>query len=229
MSGKIRPVIKCHKLQNVQLDKWEAIESIFTNADFAHFQQGWNENEEAAFRPAKAAAGWTDAALIVYAVLADNDIFNEVQESEFNRLSIEHGDVFEIFLKPEGQQSYFEIHINPNNQKFQLRIPYQNAFADLDNQFKSSDEMIESLKVWNHVCESRVKVDHDAGKWQVAAAIPFAMLVEGMPVKAGSRWNFSFSRYDYTRPLKEPVYSSTSPHPAVNYHSLDEYGFLNFI
>ena len=225
-ADRTRPAIKCPRMNAVNLDDSATIEDVFANADFSHFQQGWREKEEESFRPAKAAAAWTDDALIVYAILQDDDIFNEIQESEFNKMSIAYGDVFEIFLKPSGQSSYFEFHLNPNNQKFQLRFPYRDANKILKNNFKSTEDMIDSFKVHAPI-ESRVTLSQ--GGWRVVAKIPFDTIVESQKIVPGLKWSFSFSRYDYTRPSKEPVYSSTSPHSAINYHLLDEYGVLEFV
>jgi len=229
MMKKIKPHIKCHRLASFNIDDWKAADAIFKTAEFAEFQQGWAATPSNDFRPAKAAAAWTETSLIVYAELCDDDIFNEVGEEEFNRMAIDSGDVFEIFLRPEVQDSYYEIHVSPRNHKFQLRLPFPNCFQKLKTKFKSSDEMLESFKIWNPVIQSRVRIDSAARKWWVLSEIPFSMLVEKEPVSAGMEWRFSFCRYDYTRPERNLAYSSTSPHSAINYHLVDEYGTLEFI
>lgn len=226
---KIKPNIRCRKIQALAIGDWKAVDALFKNADFAEYQQGWAEAPSKGFRRAKAAAAWKEGSLIVYAELADDDIFNGTEEKDFNSIAIGTGDVFEIFLKPYGQDPYYEIHVSPNNQKFQLRLPFPGCFQKLKSKFKSSDEMIESFKIWNPVVESRVRIDKDAGKWWVVAEIPFSMMVEKYPVEPGMKWGFSFCRYDYTRPCSTPEYSSTSPHSAINYHLVDEYGILEFI
>ena len=228
MDGII-PQIKCHKAGSFNIDDWKAAEELFKTAEFAEFQQGWADKPSHDFRPAKAAAAWTGTSLIVYAELCDDDIFNDTGEEEFNRIAIGSGDVFEIFLRPAGQDSYYEIHVSPRNQKFQIRLPFPNCFQKLKQDFKSPDEMLESFKIWNPVVRSRVSIDRAARKWRVLAEIPFSMLVEKETVSAGLKWRFSFCRYDYTRPAMNPAYSSTSPHSAINYHLVDEYGILEFI
>jgi len=45
---------------------------------------------------------------------------------------------------------------------------------------------------------------------------------------AGRRWHFSFSRYDDTQGVTEPVISSTSPHAVANFHSQKEWGVIEF-
>lgn len=223
---KTKPVIKCRKIASVNLDDWSSLDKSFKDADFAHFQQAWTDKPTPEFRPAKTATAWTDKSLIVYAELCDDDIYNTVPESELNKLAIGFGDMFEMFLQPSGQEAYYELHVSPTNQKFQLRIPCPDGFAKHKDKYKSSDEMMKAFTVWKPVIESRVRIDAAAKKWWVAAAIPLSMLAESVPAAPGAKWLFSFCRYDYTRPGKDPTYSSTSPHTAVNYHRTHEYGTL---
>jgi len=225
----IKPHIKCQKAGTFNIDDWKAADAPFKTAEFADFQQGWTDRPSPDFRPAKAAAAWTDNALIVYAELCDDDIFNDTGEGEFNKIAIDSGDVFEIFLGPAGQDSYYEFHVSPRNQKIQLRLPFPKCFEKLQPAFKSSEAMLETFKIWSPVIQSRVRTDRAAGKWWVLVEIPFSMLVEKGPVVAGLKWSFSFCRYDYTRPGRNLAYSSTSPHSAINYHLVDEYGVLEFV
>ena len=223
----MNPQVRARKLDSLDISTWEDVSAAFRHADFANFQQHWRPEPELGFRSAKAGVVWTDDSLIVYAELCDDNIFNEIPEREFNRMSIANGDVFEIFLKPSGQESYFEFHVNPNNQKLQLRLPCRDAWKVLKDRFKSPEELFESFKIWNPVIESRVEVLQ--GQWRVVAKIPISMMLEGEPVKAGTKWTFSFCRYDYTRPAEKPVCSSTSPHKTADFHLLDDYGTLEFV
>jgi len=222
------PSIRCRKIHPFNLDEWDAVGAAFHDADFASFQQGWTQQPTPGFRPARAAAAWSGELLYIHAQLNDDDIFNTIPEREFNSLAINHGDVFEIFLQPSGQEAYHEIHVTPNNQKFQLRIPCPGAFQKFKNRYASNEDMIESFKVWNPIVESRVKVNLPAKSWRVIVRIPLSMLKENRPVAPGDSWRFSFCRYDYTRPDPAPIYSSTSPHTAVNFHLVHEYGWLEF-
>ncbi len=226
---KKKPHISCKKIGSFDINDWKTADSLFRTADFANYQQGWADTPVAGFRPAKAAAAWTDSSLVVYAELSDDDIFNEIPEEDFNKIAINHGDVFEIFLRPEGQEAYYEIHVSPNNQKFQLRLPFPGCFKKMKSKFKSPEEMMESYKVSQPSVRSNVRIDRPARKWWVITEIPLSMVAEDHPVKPGTKWRFSFCRYDYTRPDKTPVYSSTSPHSAINYHLVDEYGTLEFV
>ena len=226
--SKTSPVILCRKVQSVNLDDWSALGALFRDADFALFQQSWLAQPAPWFRPAMAAMVWTADSLVVYAELCDDDIHNTIPADDFNRMAIEFGDVFEIFLKPAGQESYFEFHVAPNNHKLQLRFPCLEPFKKLKDTFNTPEELFDSFKIWKPVVESRVRIDAAAKKWWVAVRIPLAMLVEAAPPAPGVRWLFSCCRYDYTRPGSEPVHSSTSPHSALNFHLVHEYGTMEF-
>ena len=225
---KTTPAIRCRKLPALDLDNWQAVEAAFRGADFAPFQQGWTEQATTGFRPAKAAAAWTDDALIVLAELCDDDIYNTMPVSDFNQLAIQHGDVFEIFLQPAGQEAYYEIHVTPHNHHFQIRLPFPGAFQKLKGQFPSDAVLLDSFKVWQPVVDSRVQIDAAAKKWRVVVRIPLAMLAEKIPAAPGAKWRFSFCRYDYTRGRAKPVVSSTTPHTVCNFHRREEWGLITF-
>ncbi len=222
------PVIKCCGIQAVELDDWPTLEALFAKAEFAPLQQGWVECPTADFRPGQAAAVWTERSLIVFADLNDREIFNDLPVSEFNRLALAHGDVFEIFLQPARQQAYYELHVTPVNQKFQLRIPYPGAFNDV----KKDSSVIDPISQWvvsSPVFESRIRLLPAAERWQAVVEIPFAMVMEnGVRPQPGDHWLFSFSRYDRDRGKPDPVYSSSSPHPEINYHRVQDWGTLIF-
>jgi len=224
---KLTPTLPCRRIESFNLDDWAAVSRAFDGASFVPFQQGWIGQPTPGFRPAKASAAWTNDSLIVHAELNDDDIFNTMPVSDFNALAIHQGDVFEIFLQPAGQEAYHEIHITPNNHQVQLRIPFPGAFQKLKSRFASTDALIETFKVWSPMVESRVAIDTVSKVWRAVVKIPFSMLTGIRPV-AGEMWRFSFSRYDYTRPDPEPTYSSTSPHSAINFHLVHEYGALTF-
>jgi hypothetical protein len=220
--------IVCRRVESFDLNNWAKVEMAFQNADFAQFKQNWEPVPTPGFRPARAAALWSDDGLFVYGDLVDDDIYNEVPEAELNTMSFRHGDVFEMFLKPSGQPSYTELHVAPTNQKLQLRLPCKDPFQTCRGKYPSEQAMIADWLIASPVMESRVRIDAGAHRWQILARIPFVMVLEtGKPTR-GDRWLYSFCRYDYTRPDPNPTFSSTSPHSRVNYHLLDDFGTLEF-
>ena len=216
--------LACHRLTKFDPCSWESVAGAFCDAQPSHLQQSWLSDPQPGFRPGRVRTGWTDDALIVFAELNDDDIFNPA--TGLNEHFYTRGDVFEMFLRPTGQDAYYEFHVGPQNQKFQMRIPSAADFAAL----RGVAGIPSAWMISQRQIESRVEVSAEAGQWKVLAAIPFDMVAEVQPPQAGTRWMFSFCRYDYTRQQPEPVLSSTSPHHApVSYHSQAEWGELTFL
>ena len=173
-------------------------------------QQAWLEAPEADFLAAEIRVGWTPTSLLVHADLPDRDIFTQATAS--NQRMWELGDVFEIFLQAADRSDYLELHVTPPNLRLQLHFPSAGKPAThLDDGAFAS---------W-------VKIDSENQRWTVHAEIP-ARLVSGRDsIQAEESWHFSFSRYDASRDRRPPVLSSTSPHRALNFHRIHEWG--NFI
>lgn len=199
------------------------IEPIFV-ADWT-MQQAWLAQPEPDLLPARVRVGWRRDALVIEAELADRDIFNPV--TEFNQAAFNAGDVFEIFLRPDWQQPYFEFHVTPGNQLLQLRFADAQQARQLPS-VGTLDERLAANKIWKSRMTSSVRVDAAAQRWFVSVAIPFAMVVETGTMQPGARWLCSFCRYDYTRGRAQPVLSSTSPHAQCNFHRQEEWQPIEF-
>ena len=183
-------------------------------------RQAWRPEPEVDLLPARVCVGWSQDAMLVEAELPDYDIFNPV--TEFNLAAFNAGDVFEIFLRPEAQEPYFEFHITPSNQLFQLRFANAQQIKQLPAT-GTLDERLAANKIWKSRITSAIRVDAGAQRWFVSAVIPFAMVVETGTMKPGARWLCSFCRYDHTRGRTAPVLSSTSPHAVCNFHRQQEW------
>lgn len=183
-------------------------------------RQGWRDQPEPRFRPATVRVARYQLDLVVAAELVDEDIFNPV--AEFNAPAFPYGDVFEIFVRPESQEVYYELHVSPRNQLFQLRIPSSAHFR-----MARGMSCLEPWKIGKPIVRSQVHIDAQAGRWWVVALVPLSIAEDGQPVD-GTRWQFSFCRYDYTRGQPEPVLSSTSPHIRPDFHRQSEWGWLQF-
>jgi hypothetical protein len=219
------PALKCGELPAFDINSWEAVDAVFREAPVCTMKQAWLPAPEPGFRPAMVRTGWRLDALYVLADMEDAEIFNP--ETRFNEPSFQVGDVFEMFLRPEDQEPYYEIHVSPQNQKFQLRVPFENAIFQVKmppGVFLPPDWMVTRT-----VVESRVSVLAGQERWRVLAVIPFRLVVERGAVAPGANWRFSFSRYDYTRGVAKPVLSSTSPHQVLSFHRQQEWGTLQFV
>jgi hypothetical protein len=213
--------LQCLRLANFDISNWNTIKEAFADALPCDLLQAWREIPEAEFQPAQARAGWRDGALWVYAELSDRDIFNDA--AYFNDRTYELGDLFEILIRPEGQDDYFEFHITPENQQLQLHWPDADAIWKFD-------ERHESLKPYfvpKVLLASQTEVQHQNHFWRVLAKIPSSVALS-KNIQAGDVWTFSFSRYDSTRGKSEPVLSSCSPHAQPRFHRQHEWGKLYF-
>lgn len=219
---KKAPCLSVAPLEAVDLESWPRLVEDLAGAPAVEARQAWRAEPEPGFRPMRVKAGWTREALYVYAEIEDADIFNP--ETQFNAMSFLTGDVFEIFLRPAGQEAYFEIHVTPENQKLQLRFPSARALAEP----RAEPGLPAAWYIGQRVIESRVRVNAAAERWELVAEIPFDLVCEASRPKPGTRWRFSFSRYDYTRGQERPILSSTSPHAVVNFHRQAEWGELRF-
>ena len=220
------PRLKCRKVETLPAaGDWEAVEKAFAAADFAELGQAWTNTPDPGFQPARAAVIWNKDCILVFADLADREIYNRMPIENKNQLAIQHGDVFEVFLQPGGQEAYYELHVTPSNHQFQVRFPYVGAAREKPK--KPGENTIENFKIWDHEMETRVRIMEQKNRWQATLLIPLSMIPEGSPIHPGDEWNFSFCRYDHYEEAP-PVLSSTSPHREIDFHRLHEWGSLIF-
>jgi len=197
---------------------WNSVDSAFQGVSPIALGQPWQEETQSEFLPGEVRIGFSQNALWVYAELEDVDIFNPLRGD--NEKFFHTGDAFEIFLRPVGQTAYYEFHVGPDNQQFRLRIPSKEAFV---NQTRETGEQ---MKIADRVIRSWVRLEPDANRWRVLAEIPFDAVIE----EGGSKkeWDFSFCRYDYTQGKKRPILSSSSPLTEMKFHTLEQWGRLEF-
>jgi len=176
--------------------------------------QAWREGFDDHFEPATVWVGWRAESLHVFAELKDRDIFNDAQK--LNDKTWLLGDVFEIFLRREAEAGYFELHVTPNNQRLQYKFSGPNQ---VDHPQALDDPAFFSSRAW---------ITPEKDRWYVHAEIPGRSLGIGAASLVDEKWRFSFSRYDYTRGVEEPVLSSSSAHLEPSFHRVDEWGFFSF-
>ena len=216
------PQLKCRELPAFDADKLEAVRAAFAVSEGCGLRQAWRTEPESEFAPATVRVGWRGDSLLVFAELADADIFSRATAP--NQRIWELGDVLEIFLSPENSASYAEFHITPNNYRLQLRFPDTATArrAQAENRF-------DHLLLPDGVFSSRTWVQPEKQTWLVLATIPVRVVDVGDRAEGGMKWKFSFSRYDCTRGRPEPIHSSTSPHARPDFHRREDWGTLIFI
>jgi hypothetical protein len=203
--------ISCPALSEKDLPQSGAIPAALALSAPVRMQQGWMETPQLGFLPAEIRVGWTSSRLVVLAEIPDQDIFTLATGP--NQRTWELGDVFEIFLQAEDRSDYVELHVTPPNFRLQLHI---------ESLGKPATQLDDG------VFSSHVEIDAANQRWTVYAEVP-ASLVNGRDhILPAESWRFSFSRYDASRNGRPLVLSSTSPHQAVNFHRVHEWGKITF-
>jgi len=220
-AGDSSKPVKCHRLEAFASANLDEVSQAFQPACQLTFQQPWLEKAEPGFAPGLVRLGWRAETLLVFAELSDADIFTNAVH-DHDRLW-EVGDCIEIFLRPAGQTAYMEFQIAPNNQRLQLHYPDPAVLKRI-----RQTDSFESARVPRPAFDSRTWVLPATRRWFVFAEIPAASVCETHRPLAGSRWHFSFGRYDYARGRPLPVISSTSGHPQPDFHRQAEWSLLQF-
>jgi hypothetical protein len=215
------PEILCPPLGAFDGGNLEAVRRAFQSVTPCLFGQAWLDENQAEFSPATVRVGWRENSLLVFAELADRDIFNRA--TELNQRTWELGDVLEIFLGSAEGGSYLEFHVTPDNQRLQLRYVDGDSVARLR---KTGD--LKEFLIPGAAFHSATWIESRLQQWSVFAEIPAFVVCGSTAPIANTQWRFSFGRYDYTRGAAEPCISSTSPHVKPDFHRQHEWGILTF-
>lgn len=215
------PMLSCRPVASFNRTDLASVRAAFETAAHCGMLQAWQATLSRNFAPAFVRVGWQHNTVLVFAELTDMDIFTRA--SGLNQRMWELGDTMEIFLRPDGQKTYYEFHVTPNNQRLQLRIPDPAAIRCARGAGKFDEFLIPQDSF-----QSRVWVEDQQSRWCVFVQIPAKLICGSGESLAGSQWHYSFSRYDYTRGVHDPVLSSSSPHLEADFHRQHEWGVLQF-
>lgn len=215
------PAVICPQLPAFNWNNLDSICRAFDGLIKIPMRQAWLPAEEPGFAPASVQVGWRDEHLFVFAELTDADI--STRATRHNERMWELGDVFEMFLRPDGQEAYTELHVAPNNLRLQLRFADANAL-----EYLRQTRSLERALIHGQIFDSIVWLQPENQRWFVLAKIPATSICEKPAPMLGSTWHFSFSRYDYTRGHSKPVIYSTSPHLEPRFHRQQEWGKMQF-
>ncbi|MFA5689934.1 MAG: carbohydrate-binding family 9-like protein [Kiritimatiellales bacterium] len=175
--------------------------------------QHWQPEPDPALQPASVRLSWTEQTLLIHAELYDDEIFSAV--SGDNQATWRLGDVFEIFLKPENQAGFFEMHVTPNKYRLHLHLPgpYCKPSPEAD------PLPWEELTVTP--CGFRSKVTCLPDRWLVDVEIP-ADALQLEKFCENDQLQANFCRYDYSK-NKPPVLSSVAPLQAADFHRTNDW------
>lgn len=163
--------------------------------------------------------GWDETGLYVIAELEDSCIIAQNRRDE--QLHYEHGDVFELFVKPLHESYYWEMYAVPSGNKSTLFFPSARTGREDPNvHLKGHD--FHSLEV---------SVEETAKGWSAQMFVPATQLTAlGAGWGDGTVWTVFCGRYNYnTEDLADPELSMAPPLSATNYHLTDEYARLRLL
>ncbi|MCA8971638.1 MAG: hypothetical protein KDC95_17735 [Planctomycetes bacterium] len=160
--------------------------------------QSWRPEIEGEFRETQVTVHFRDGILDVVADMVDDDVFSDA--TAHNQRTWELGDAFEVFVRREDSLAYTEVHLTPNDKKLHLRFDDEEHHKRIDG--------IDSVVADPGRIDGRAERTDDG--WRARVRIPF-------DARPGDVLAVSFCRYDATRG-REPVLSSSSPHPVLAFH-----------
>lgn len=160
--------------------------------------QPWRAKPEPGLRMTWVEAWYRSGCLEVRATMVDDEVFNDA--TAHNQRTWELGDVFEIFVRRDDEESYAEVHVTPDNVRIHFR------FDDFEHLGRIADPS--EVHADPDLIESTAERTDDG--WIAWARIP-------IPASPGDILRVSFCRYDAGRD-REPVLSTSSPHPVVAFH-----------
>ena len=159
--------------------------------------------------------GWSETGLYVFAELEDSCIIAQNRRDE--QLHYEHGDVFEVFVKPRDEPYYWEMYATPTGNKSTLFFPRDRTGMELHDFLHGHD--FRGLEVL---------VEETSKGWNAHLFIPASQLTAlGAGWGDGTEWTVFCGRYNYnSEDLADPELSMAPPLSATNYHLSDEYALL---
>ena len=162
--------------------------------------------------------------LYVGAVLTDDDIISLSTLDQ--QVHCTEGDVFEIFLKPENADHYWEIHITPTGYCAVIFYPSR-GYHFLPKIVMPEIRPLKKIK-YRSVVTGTVNQSGDFDRlWTLEAAIPLDELaLKGIPLDSNHSWRILIGRYNYSCHQKICELSSFPQLDKFNFHAHEEYGFI---
>jgi hypothetical protein len=166
---------------------------------------------------------WDENYIYVAAEFEDSDVMNEGKEDQSHFYST--GDLIEVFLKPAGENYYWEIYGTPNNKKTWYffpsrgRIVFPACASYLPKDLSVATSVDGTLNNWR---------DKDKG-CIIELAIPIKELTAyGAKLDNSANWTVMFGRYNYSAYLNKIELTAYPLLSNVNFHICEEYAKLRF-
>ncbi len=185
-------------------------------------RQSWLPEPEPDLQPTYIWLGHDGKRLIVLADMIDADIYSPA--TQVNDPRRKEGDFLEILLRPDGQDSYYEMHVTPTNCHSQFWFEDRGHVERLREQ-TSAESLAELLQFDRPIFDSNVQIDEAKGRWTVRATIDLAQLLDADQPRP-DRWFAAFCRWDVNRKTSRVISSASSPFTEYNYHQHDKWRAL---
>ena len=165
--------------------------------------------------------------LYVGAVLTDDDIISLGTRDQ--QVHCGEGDVFEIFLKPENANYYWELHITPAGYCAVIFYPSR-GYHFLSKIVMPEVRPLKKIK-YKSVISGTLNRSGDFDRlWSLEAAIPLDELAaKGIPFDSDHPWRILIGRYNYSCHQKICELSSFPQLNRFNFHAHEEYGTIRLV
>jgi len=174
------------------------------------YGQSWLPSPTPTLNPATVRIALEGDHLKVEARFTDGNIQDPC--AKFNETAFGKGDVFELFIRAEGDAHYHEIHVTPGNALLQLRF---RAGESLD---------LKNALVWERLLTS--STERVEGGWVARFDLPLVNITSQSPLP--TRFRIACGRYDYQPGQARPIISNTAPLSEPNFHRHHEWPWYDF-
>lgn len=176
--------------------------------------------------PGKVRAFWSEHGLYVRADFVDTDIQFGQDMDEIHHY--QHGDTFEVFLRPQNDTYYWEMYVTPLSRKATLYFSRGKTpgmgYDPLDGHDYQFIDVRGSVN--GTVNDSQ---DVDTG-WTAEMWVPAEQITrEGETWGPGSEWTIFFGRYNYNNGTEKAELSMFPQLEVTNYHRVQEYAAIKFL
>ena len=176
------------------------------------YGQSWQPELDPGFNPGKVILQRCGDTLEVEAILTDSEIHDP--GAKFNEEAYRFSDVFELFIKAEGDTLYHELHVTPSNVLLQLRFEVGKPLN------------VETAKIHEPILTS--SVERTETGWIARYSLPLGNITQLRPIP--NLWEIACGRYDYKPNAPEgtrPRIANTAALSAPNFHLHHEWPVLD--
>jgi len=168
--------------------------------------------------------GWHDNHLYIAAKFADSDVLAKGQKNDDPHYKL--GDVFEVFIKPQFSDWYWEIWLTPHGKHTSLYWPKWKELATGQEQYYKLN-MDYAAKIEGSLNDSS---DTDNG-WSCELDIPFDEFIRSGELNPQGKWFILLARQNYNGQV-DIEHRELSSFPRLSkkdFHTHQEYNLLELV